>query len=45
MINKIKLLLKMIRINYSSSYASYVANEYWQNTEITHGSMDESNFD
>ena len=35
----------MVRITYSSKYAMNIASEYWQNTTITHGSMNESQFD
>jgi ubiquinone/menaquinone biosynthesis C-methylase UbiE len=42
---KIKKLIDMINIVYSPKYAIKVANEYWQNTCITHGTMDEKSFD
>jgi len=35
----------MIRLTYSSKYAMKVANDYWQNTTITHSSMNEEDFD
>jgi len=43
--NKILSIIKMIRITYSSNYSMRVADNYWQNTDITHTSMDESQFD
>ena len=45
MVNKVKTLLKMVNITCSSSYAMQVANEYWQNTTVTHTSMNEVEFD
>jgi ubiquinone/menaquinone biosynthesis C-methylase UbiE len=45
MVNKFKNVLKMIKIYLSPSFAEKVANEYWQNTTITHGRMDEDIFD
>lgn len=43
--HKFLRVIKMIRINYSSKYSMGVASKYWKNTEVTHTSMDESNFD
>jgi hypothetical protein len=45
MVNKFKNVLKMIKIYLSPSFAEKVANEYWQNSTITHGRMDEDEFD
>lgn len=45
MLKKTSKFLKMVRITYSSRYAMKVANNYWQNTTITHSSMDEKMFD
>jgi len=45
MIRKFQSLYKMIRITFDSRYAMKVANDYWQNTTITHGSMKEEEFD
>ena len=42
---KLNKLIKMIRVNYSPSYAMKVANEYWQNTDTTHSTMSEEQFD
>jgi len=43
--SKIGRLFKIIKITYSSKYAMKVANEHWQKTDITHGSMSEKQFD
>ena len=43
--NKIFKVIKMARITYSSQYAMKVANDYWQNTTITHSSMNKEHFD
>jgi len=45
MLNKIINIIKMIKITFSSNFAMKVANDYWQNTMITHSSMDEKEFD
>jgi len=44
-LNKIFKVIKMARITYSSQYAMKVANDYWQNTTITHSSMNKEHFD
>ena len=38
-------LLKLVRISLSSTYAMKVANDYWQNTTLTHTAMGEERFD
>jgi len=45
MINKFKVLIDMARITYSPKYAMKKANEYWQNTTITHTSMEQKDFE
>jgi len=45
MIRKLKLLIKMVLIYLSPTYAMKTSNKYWQNTTKTHGSMDERQFD
>ena len=41
----LKKLIKMIGIYLFSTYARKVANDYWQNTTVTHSKMEEEQFD
>jgi len=43
--NKITSVVNMVGITFSKRYASNVAKSFWSKTKVTHGSMDESNFD
>ena len=44
MLRIINDFISFVRINHSPSYAMKVANNFWSNTLVTHGSMDDSQF-